>query len=80
MNVILICCDRPQVFELCHIFKRFISYPYILVLSWVRMTSVQCTEMPIIIIIIIIIISSSSSSSSIKGSESQKSFYVYFSR
>jgi hypothetical protein len=28
----------PQVFELCHLFKRFISYPYILVLSWVRMT------------------------------------------
>jgi hypothetical protein len=27
-----------QVFECCHIFKRFISYPYILVLSWVRMT------------------------------------------
>jgi hypothetical protein len=37
-NVILICQCRPQVFEFCHIFKRFISYPYILVLSWVPMT------------------------------------------
>jgi hypothetical protein len=29
---------HPKVFECCHIFKRFISYPYILVLSWVLMT------------------------------------------
>jgi hypothetical protein len=32
MNVILICLCRPQVFEFCHIFKRFISSPYILFL------------------------------------------------
>jgi hypothetical protein len=28
---------HPQEFEFCYIFKRFISYPYILVLSWVQM-------------------------------------------
>jgi hypothetical protein len=40
---------RPPVFECCHIFKRFISYPYILVLSWVRMTRHNHTLHPLCI-------------------------------
>jgi hypothetical protein len=38
MNFIVICECRPQVFEFCHVFTRFISYSYIVVLSCVQMT------------------------------------------
>jgi hypothetical protein len=58
MNVILICQCRPQVFEFCHLFKRFISCPYILLPSsfptkilYAFLISLMCATCPIHIIL-----------------------------
>jgi hypothetical protein len=41
LNQILICYSPSQLFELCHIFKGFISYLYVVIVPCILVTRYQ---------------------------------------